>query len=71
MEAHDRSRPASVPPRYLRVVDAVGYAGVTRTRLFGLLRGGQVRSVKVGRQRLVDRASLDAFLDGLGGERAA
>ena len=36
-----------------------------RSTVFGLLASGQLRSVKVGKRRLVSEAALTDFIDGL------
>jgi excisionase family DNA binding protein len=37
--------------------------GLGRTKVYELLRTGQLRSIKVGKARLVPRAAIDEFLD--------
>lgn len=39
--------------------------GISRAKLDQLVIGGQIASKKLGRRRLVLRASLDSFLTGL------
>jgi hypothetical protein len=58
-------------PRWMRVKTAVGYAGISRARLFTLMAEGKIATASVvsdGRKRgirLIDRHSLDKFLEGL------
>jgi excisionase family DNA binding protein len=40
--------------------------GVGRSTVFDLLASRQIRSVKIGRRRLVSEAALGEFIDGLG-----
>ncbi len=54
-----------IPPSYLSIRSAVVYSGVNRTRLFALLAQGRITAKKAGRQSLVERASLDAYLTNL------
>lgn len=49
-------------PWAVRVDDACRLTGLGRTTIYGLLKSGRLRSVKVGRARLIDRASLQALL---------
>ena len=45
------------------VAEAVAFSGLSRTRLFALIRDRQVTSVRLGRKRLIFKASLIAFLE--------
>jgi hypothetical protein len=69
--------PLEVLPRWLRVKTAVGYAGISRARLFMLMAEGKIPSVKVtsrGRARgirLIDRLELDRYLEGLSRQEAS
>jgi excisionase family DNA binding protein len=38
--------------------------GISRTAMFGLIGSGQVRSIKVGKRRIVPVSALREFLDG-------
>lgn len=50
------------PPRFLRVGAAVAYCGLGRSLLYQHLNNGTIRSHRVGRVRLIDRESLDLFI---------
>ena len=52
------------PPRCLCVEDAARLLNVGRSTVYALIRSGRLRSIKIGRRRLVPRASLDALIDG-------
>lgn len=39
--------------------------GLGRTRLFELLRTGELRSVKIGRRRMIPDSSIAQYIDGL------
>ncbi len=52
-------------PAFLSVRDATTYSGLTRTRLFGLLSQKKLAARKAGRQTLLERASIDAFMASL------
>ncbi|MDK8768214.1 helix-turn-helix domain-containing protein [Corynebacterium freneyi] len=42
--------------------------GLGRTTIFGLISSGELRSVKVGRRRLVPAAALDEYIANLTGD---
>jgi excisionase family DNA binding protein len=46
------------------VAEAAVVLGISRTKMFGLLEEGRVRTVRVGRRRLVPAAAIDEFLEG-------
>ena len=61
-----------VNPRWLRIVDATRYSGINRSRLFRLIAEGKIRTACLKEHprakrglRLVDRFSLDFFLETL------
>lgn len=51
--------------------DVMEATGLGRTTVFGLIKDGKLRSVKVGRRRLVPAAALDEFIAGLDAQDAA
>jgi hypothetical protein len=61
-----------VNPRWLRIVAATRYSGINRSRLFRLITEGKIRTACLKEHprakrgvRLVDRLSLDLFLESL------
>jgi excisionase family DNA binding protein len=52
------------PPRCLRVEEAAHMLNVGRLTVYDLIRSGRLKSVKIGRRRLVPRTALDALIDG-------
>ena len=76
-ETGRKPKPASrfiekVNPRWLRIPDAVAYSGISRSRLFRLIRDGEVQSACLQESpsstrgvRLVDRYSIDWLLERL------
>ncbi len=56
---------AERPPYALTFADAVAYSGMSRTRLEGLLKAGELRAVKAGRRTLVLGDSLRKLIDRL------
>ena len=54
------------------ITNVMEATGLGRTTIFGLIKDGTLRSVKVGRRRLVPAAALDEFIANLeAGEDAA
>ena len=65
--AAERETPTWQRPPYIRkqalaVKDTLSIASIGRTKLYELLNDGTLKSVKVGRKRLILRDSLDALL---------
>jgi len=54
---------AGAPDRLLSVLEAATMLGLGRSALYGELQGGRLRSVKVGRRRLVPAAAVAAYID--------
>jgi excisionase family DNA binding protein len=54
-----------IEPRYVSVREAARRAGVSRSRIYELLKSGEIDAVKDGARTLVIVASLDAWLDRL------
>ena len=58
-------------PRWLGVQAAVGYSSISRARLYTLMAEGQIKSASVRAKgttrghRVIDRRSIDAFLEAL------
>ena len=51
-------------PMTLRVEDLMPILGIGRNTAYELIRSGQIRSVRIGRQIHVPREALREFLDG-------
>jgi len=56
----------NIEPAAFNVADAVRYTGLSRSRLYSLLRDGQIASFHVGGRRMFLRSALDAFFAKLG-----
>jgi excisionase family DNA binding protein len=56
-----RTTPSTVP-RVLRVEEAAQLLGIGRSLAYDLIRSGQLRSIKIGRRRLVP---LDAIAEAI------
>jgi excisionase family DNA binding protein len=53
------------------VPDAAAMIGISRRTCYELMTSGQLRSVKLGRRRLVRHSDLVAFVDALDDDQAA
>lgn len=54
-----------ISPVLLTVEEAAGALRIGRTRMYGLLREGRVRSVKIGNSRRIPVDALHAYVKGL------
>ena len=64
--------PVTLNPRWLRIPSAVKYSGLSRSRLYELLAQDRIRSICLKSHsralrgvRLVDRESIDVFMESL------
>jgi excisionase family DNA binding protein len=55
------------PPVTISVEEAAMLLGIGRTVTYRLVLGGELRSVKIGRRRLVVRASVEEYVARLEG----
>lgn len=46
-----------------RVPEACDVGGLTRSRLFELLRQGEIESIRLGKQRLISARSLEGWVE--------
>ncbi|MGC9543614.1 helix-turn-helix domain-containing protein [Streptomyces sp. UG1] len=53
----------------LTVEEAIEASGIGRTTMFGLIKRGELESIKIGRRRYVPVAALDDFLSRLRAEQ--
>jgi excisionase family DNA binding protein len=44
------------------VEEAVKFSGIGRTTLYGMIANGEIRTVKIGKRRLIPRAELRRVL---------
>ncbi len=51
-----------VVPAFLKVPTAVAYSGIGRSTMYELMGAGKIKSHRIGAARVIDRASLDAFI---------
>ena len=59
------NRGAEALPRLLSIPQTCRLIGVGRSSLYQMMASGQVRSVKIGRRRLVPREAIDEFVANL------
>ena len=57
-----------VAPLLLKPEEAAEALGIARTRVYQLLRAGEIRSVKIGKVRRIPVAALQAYVERLQGE---
>lgn len=57
---------AVIPPVLYRVDEAAEALRISRSVIYELIRSGQLRTVKVGRRRLVPVQALDDYVASLG-----
>ncbi|HEX6969658.1 MAG TPA: helix-turn-helix domain-containing protein [Micromonosporaceae bacterium] len=57
------------PPRCLRVEEAARLLNIGRSTAYDLIRSGRLRSVKIGRRRLIPRDALESLLASLEEDR--
>jgi excisionase family DNA binding protein len=53
----------ALQPLSVRIPDAVRLTGISRSRLYELLRSGEIEHLKVGRSTLIPYASLGSFIE--------
>jgi excisionase family DNA binding protein len=51
-----------IVPGYLKIGTAVIYSGIGRSTMYELMGAGKIKSYRIGAARVIDRASLDAFI---------
>lgn len=54
----EQARPADPPERLLSMAEAAHVAGLGRSALYSLISRGELRTLKVGRRRLVPASAL-------------
>jgi excisionase family DNA binding protein len=59
------NRGAEALPRLLSIPQTCRLLGVGRSSLYQMMASGHVRSVKIGRRRLVPREAIDEFVANL------
>lgn len=62
MTERPRAQGTSESSALLSISGAMGFLSISRTRLYELFASGELRSVKLGRRRLVPREELEAYV---------
>jgi excisionase family DNA binding protein len=58
---------ARTMPRLLAIQQATFELGIGRSALYELIAAGKLKTVKLGRRRLVPREAIEEFIAGLSG----
>lgn len=53
------------PALLYRVTEAAALLGIGRTNVYYLMNDGRLGSVRIGSRRLIPRAALESFVEGL------
>ncbi len=53
-------------PRLLAIKQVIYELGISRTAIYELIDGGKLKTVKIGRRRLVPLEAIEEFIAGLG-----
>lgn len=61
----------SVEPIAFTIPDATLYSGLSRSRIYRLIKTGDLQAFRVGGRRMIRREALDRFFDHLTGSEAA
>ena len=61
----------TIEPLSVDIAGACRMTGLGRSKIYELLGSGEIRSLKVGRRRIVTVAAIRDFLDRLGTSQAA
>jgi Helix-turn-helix domain len=61
-EANSAAARQPITPRWLKIPAAVAYTGISRSVLYELMNAGKIRSHLIGAARVLDRESLDCFI---------
>ena len=63
---HPGFRTAHTMPRLLAIKQAIYELGISRTALYELIKDGKLKTVKIGRRRLVPIEAIEELVAGLG-----
>jgi excisionase family DNA binding protein len=58
---HGATQISPLQPVALKLQDAAAYSGLSRSRLYNLMKTGEVSSFLVGGRRMIARTAIDAF----------
>ena len=63
---HAKFHVARTMPRLLAIKQAIYELGISRTALYELIEDGRLKTVKIGRRRLVPIEAIEELIAGLG-----
>jgi excisionase family DNA binding protein len=63
---HAKFQVAKSMPRLLAIKQAIYELGISRTALYELIEDGRLKTVKIGRRRLVPIEAINELIAGLG-----
>ena len=52
----------SIQPIALTVMDAVEYSGLSRSRIYELMKASEIKSFRIGGRRMILREAVDRFI---------
>jgi excisionase family DNA binding protein len=55
----------AIAPRLFSINQAASHLGIGRTATYALLKTGRLKSITIGRRRLIPADAIDAFINGL------
>jgi predicted DNA-binding transcriptional regulator AlpA len=61
MTFQNTSRFSGLLPIAFKLQDAAVYSGLSRSRLYSLMKTGEVESFLIGGRRMIARSAIDAF----------
>ena len=62
---HAKFHVARTLPRLLAIKQAIFEMGISRTAIYELINAGMLKTVKIGRRRLVPIEAIEEFIAGL------
>ena len=62
---HNSVEVLKMPRRLLSVPEAMACTGLGRSNFFNKIASGEIRSVKVGKRRLIPDTAIDEYIEGL------
>ena len=62
---HNPTEGEEMPRRLLSVPEAMACTGLGRSNFFNKIATGEIRSVKIGKRRLIPDTAIDEYIEGL------
>jgi excisionase family DNA binding protein len=64
MPAETQSHTPRIEARALRIKDAAQAYGISRSLIYKMMADGRLRTVKIGKRRLIPVAAIEALFEG-------